>query len=60
MQKIIEPLELKKLNNSSCIIAINGIKPFYCKKYDYVKHTNFNKTGDYDNKLIYDIQKRLE
>ena len=45
--------EIMTMPKDECILIINGLHPFYGKKYDYLKHPNYKYTGDADKKLIY-------
>jgi hypothetical protein len=56
-RELMTPDELSNMSNDECVLMIRGLHPFYDKKYDYVKHPNYPKTGDADKSLLY-INKR--
>lgn len=45
-RKLMTPDELLVMDNADCILIIRGLRPFYGKKFDYVKHKNYKYTGD--------------
>ena len=45
-RNLLDPNEMSKMPKDECILIINGMNPFYGKKYDLTKHPNFNESGD--------------
>lgn len=43
---LMEINQLSTMPKDECILVINGLDPFYGKKYDLTKHPNFKDTGD--------------
>ena len=46
--------ELQTMPKSDCVLIINGLHPFYDKKFDLVKHQNFDESGDSDKGKKFD------
>lgn len=45
-RNLMNPDELLKLDNNKEIVIVRGRKPFICNKYDYSKHSEFEKLVD--------------
>lgn len=52
--------ELAVLEGNKCILQLRGVRPFLSDKYDLTQHPNYKLTGDYDKKLMFDIEKYLK
>jgi len=52
--------ELAVLEGNKCILQLRGVRPFLSEKYDLTQHPNYKLTGDYDKKLMFDIEKYLK
>lgn len=48
------------LEGNKCILQLRGVRPFLSDKYDLTQHPNYKLTGDYDKKLMFDIEKYLK
>jgi len=42
-----------RMGEDECILLIRALRPFYGKKFDYVKHKNYKLTGDADKSRSY-------
>lgn len=51
--------ELQTMPKSDCVLIINGLHPFYDKKFDLVKHQNFDESGDSDKGKKFDCKKEI-
>lgn len=51
--------EISVMPNDRCILQIRGLRPFYSKKVDIVKHKRYKLLSDYDKKNRYDVTKEL-
>lgn len=48
--------ELSVMSNTKCILSIRGLYPFFSNKYDILKHPNYCRLKDFDEKNnIFDI-----
>lgn len=54
---LMTPNEIMTMPKDECICIINGLDPFYDKKFDYTIHKNYKKTGDGNPDKLY-INKR--
>lgn len=45
-RNLLDPNEISTMPKDECILIINGMDPFYGKKYDLEKHPHFNESGD--------------
>lgn len=52
--------EISVMPNDRCILQIRGLRPFYSKKVDIVKHKRYKLLSDYDKKNRYDVTKELD
>lgn len=51
--------QMATMPKDECICIINGMHPFYGKKYDITKHPNFDKTGDSPKGKKFDCKKEI-
>ena len=52
--------ELAVMDGGKCILQLRGVRPFLSNKYDLTQHPNYELTGDYDKKNMFDIEKFLD
>lgn len=45
-QNLMDPNDISTMPKDECILIINGLDPFYGKKYDLEKHPHFKESGD--------------
>lgn len=45
-KSLMEPNDISTMPKDECILIINGLDPFYDKKYNLTLHPNFKETGD--------------
>ena len=45
-RNLLDPNEISTMPKDECILIINGMDPFYGKKYDLEKHPHFHESGD--------------
>lgn len=60
---LITPDEVGKLPRDTCLLFINGVKPFMSKKFKIESHKNYKLLSDFDKKNTFDIveyNKQLE
>lgn len=43
---LMDPNDISTMPKDECILIINGLDPFYGKKYNLEKHPHFNESGD--------------
>ena len=51
---LMSPDELAVMDNSKCILQVQGIRPFFSDKYDITKHPQYKKLSDYNKKNRFD------
>lgn len=56
-RELMTPDELGTMPKDECVLKINGLDPFYGKKYDLTKHPHFNESGDSPDGTKYDCKK---
>lgn len=56
---LMDPSDIANMPKDECILVINGLNPFYDKKYDLTKHPNYKETGDSDGGNQYDYKKEV-
>ena len=48
--------ELAVMPSSRCIVQVQGVRPFYSKKYDLKQHPNYKYTAEADKvKIAFDL-----
>lgn len=45
---LLQPAEVKRLDNNYEVVMIRGLQPMLIRKYDYINHPNYYLTGDFD------------
>ena len=51
--------ELAVMDNSKCILQVQGVRPFFSEKYDITKHPQYKYLLDSSKKNYFDIAKYL-
>lgn len=52
--------ELTVMPSSRCIVQVQGVRPFYSKKFDLTKHPQYKYTADASPKYAFDVKAYLE
>lgn len=52
--------ELAVMPSSRCIVQVQGIRPFYSKKYDLTQHPKYKYTADANPKYLFDVKAYLQ
>lgn len=52
--------ELAVMPSSRCIVQVQGVRPFYSKKYDLTKHPQYKYTADANPKYVFDVKAYLQ
>ena len=50
---------LATMPRDECVLSINGMHPFYSKKYKLERHPRFKLSGDGDSKMKFDYKKEF-
>ena len=50
---------LATMPRDECVLSINGLHPFYSKKYRLERHPNYGLSGDADSKMKFDYKKEF-
>ena len=50
---------LSTMPKDECVLIINGLHPFYSKKYRLERHPNYQYSGDADSKYKFDYKKEI-
>jgi len=58
-KELMTPDELAVMPGSRCILQLQGVRPFYSRKYDITKHPCYKYLSDYDRRNAFDIDKYL-
>ena len=56
---LMEPNDISTMPKDECILIINGLDPFYDKKYDLTTHSNFKETGDSEEGKRFDCKTEI-
>lgn len=56
---LMSPDEIAVMDNSKCILQVQGIRPFFSDKYDITRHPQYKKLSDYHSKNRFDVQQYL-
>lgn len=56
---LMDPSDIANMPKDECILIINGLNPFYDKKYDLTKHPNYKETGDSKEGKSYDYKREI-
>lgn len=58
-RELMQPDELRVMDNNNCVLFIRGLYPFFTDKYPLEKHPNYSRCGDGNKKYIFDVKERL-
>lgn len=56
---LMSPDEIAVMDNSKCILQVQGIRPFFSDKYDITRHPQYKKLSDYHSKNRFDVRQYL-
>lgn len=56
---LMSPDEIAVMDNSKCILQVQGIRPFFSDKYDITHHPQYKKLSDYHSKNRFDVKQYL-
>lgn len=56
---LMSPDEIAVMDNSKCILQVQGIRPFFSDKYDITRHPQYKKLSDYHSKNRFDVKQYL-
>ncbi len=51
--------ELAVMPSNRCIVQVQGVRPFYSRKYDLIKHPQYKYTADANQKYLFNIKTYL-
>ncbi len=58
-KELMTPDELAVMPGSKCILQLQGVRPFYSRKYDITKHPQYKCLSDANPKNAFDLDKYL-
>ena len=56
---LMSPDEIAVMDNSKCILQVQGIRPFFSDKYDITRHPQYKKLSDFNSKNRFDVKQYL-
>lgn len=56
---LMSPDEIAVMDNSKCILQVQGIRPFFSDKYDITHHPQYKKLSDYNQRNRFDVKQYL-
>ena len=56
---LMSPDEIAVMDNSKCILQVQGIRPFFSDKYDITHHPQYKKLSDYNQRNRLDVKQYL-
>ena len=56
---LMDPSDISTMPKDECILVINGLDPFYGKKYDLTKHPHFDESGDSSKGKKFDCKSEI-
>ena len=59
-KELMTPDELAVMDNSKCILQVQGVRPFFSDKYDITKHPQYNYLSDADPKNTFNVAAYLK
>lgn len=59
-RELMTPDEIAHMSDQDCLVMVKGVMPFFDKKYDLLKHPNYQFTGDADDDLIFNIAEEIQ
>jgi len=54
-KELMTPDELAVMDNSKCILQVQGVRPFFSDKYDITRHPQYKHLSDADPKNTFDV-----
>lgn len=54
------PNELAVMDNSKCILQVQGVRPFFSDKYDITTHPQYKYLSDADPKNTFNVSAHLK
>ena len=58
-KELMTPDELAVMPGSKCILQLQGVRPFYSRKYDITKHPQYKYLSDANPRNTFDLDKYL-
>lgn len=58
-RNLMDPNEISVMPKDECILIINGMHPFYGKKFKLETHPNYKESGDSDSANRFDCKKEI-
>ncbi len=49
--------EVAVMDNGRCILQVQGVRPFFSRKYDITRHPQYKKLSDFNKKNAFDVAK---
>lgn len=59
-KELMTPDELAVMDNSKCILQVQGVRPFFSDKYDITKHPQYKYLSDADPKNTFHVAEYLK
>ncbi len=59
-KELMAPDELAVMDNSKCILQVQGVRPFFSDKYDITKHPQYRYLADADERNTFHVSKFLK
>ena len=59
-KELMTPDELAVMDNSKCILQVQGVRPFFSDKYDITKHPQYKYLSDADPKNTFNVAAYLK
>lgn len=59
-KSLMTPDELAIMPGSKCILQIQGVRPFYSRKYNITRHPMYPLLYDYDERNAFDVQRYMK
>lgn len=59
-KELMTPDELAVMDNSKCILQVQGVRPFFSDKYDITRHPQYRYLSDADPKNAFDVASYLK
>lgn len=52
----MSPDEIAVMDNSKCILQVQGIQPFFSDKYDITRHPQYKELSDFNSKNRFGVK----
>lgn len=59
-KELMTPDELAVMDNSKCILQVQGVRPFFSDKYDITRHPQYRHLSDADPRNAFDVASYLK